>query len=91
MERTEISRKVRAVFSEHIATMRVKENHRIDTDLGFDSLDMVEILMKLENSLKVDVNTEDEREFYALGTVGEVVDFMDTIINNKGGGHGIQD
>jgi len=48
------------------------------SDLGADSLDLVELIMTLEE--EYGVNATDE-SVYELKTVGEVVDYIESLVN----------
>jgi len=47
-------------------------------DLGADSLDLVELIMTLEEEYGVSATDE---SVYELKTVGEVVDYIETLVN----------
>lgn len=47
------------------------------SDLGADSLDMVELIMTLEEEYGVSATDE---SVYELKTVGEIVDYLDTLV-----------
>ena len=47
-------------------------------DLGADSLDMVEIIMKLEEQFNIEINDEDAEK---LTSIQEVVDYIHTLRN----------
>ena len=49
------------------------------TDLGADSLDLVELIMTLEEEYGVSVIDD---SIYEQKTVGEIADFIETLINN---------
>ena len=48
------------------------------SDLGADSLDLVELIMTLEE--EYGINATDE-SVYELKTVGEIVDFIETLVD----------
>ena len=47
-------------------------------DLGADSLDLVELIMTLEEEYGISATDE---SVYELKTVGEVVDYIETLVN----------
>ena len=49
-------------------------------DLGADSMDCLEILMKLENEFEIDI---DDDEFFNCNTVGAIVALVDFILKGK--------
>ena len=49
------------------------------SDLGADSLDLVELIMTLEEEYGVSVIDD---AIYEYKTVGEIADFIETLINN---------
>ena len=52
----------------------------IMNDLGADSLDLVELIMTLEEEYGVSVVDD---SVYEHKTVGEIADFIETLINNE--------
>lgn len=52
-----------------------------DGDLGFDSLDEIELVMCIEENFDIEV---DEQELVEVKTVGELADFINKIIGSKG-------
>ena len=50
-------------------------------DIGADSLDLVELIMTLEEEYGISVTDE---SIYERRTVGEIADFIETLISNRG-------
>ena len=75
MERQELEQKVRSVLAEKLVVDedRVTLDARLAEDLDADSLDLVEAIMALEESLGIDI-PEDEME--SIKTVREAVDLV---------------
>lgn len=48
-------------------------------DLGFDSLDRVEVVMAVEEEFDVEI---DDESIEALNTVGKLLDFLDVNVNS---------
>lgn len=55
-----------------IAPTEIKESSTLQ-DLGADSLDLVELVMKFEEVFSIEINDEEAEKFH---TVGEVVDYL---------------
>jgi len=51
-------------------------------ELGADSLDMVEIIMKLEEQFEIEINDEDAEK---LQSIQDVVDYIHSLRNNNNG------
>lgn len=51
-------------------------------ELGADSLDMVEIIMKLEEQFDIEINDEDAEK---LCSIQDVVDYIHSLRNNNNG------
>lgn len=60
-----------------ISSDLINENTDIIDDLGADSLDLVELLTSLEDEFGIVITDERANE---LRTVGQVVEFVDTLI-----------
>lgn len=81
MERECIIRKLMEVFQETEwidMELAEKEESRLDSDLGFDSLDRIEICMNVERKFGIEINDD---EVTGIGTVGDVINLLDSIIN----------
>lgn len=81
MERECIIRKLMEVFQETgwvDMELAEKEESRLDSDLGFDSLDRIEICMNVERKFGIEINDD---EVTGIGTVGDVINLLDSIIN----------
>ncbi len=57
---------------------QVTEKARFIEDLGADSIDTVELIMKLEESFEVDIPDEDAGN---LKTVGDAVEYLKSKLN----------
>ena len=57
----------------------IEDNDRLQDGLGLDSLDFVELTMKLERRLKISIPDEEMGE-YCNGTVSELVEYLQTKI-----------
>ncbi len=56
----------------------IKEESNIAEDLGADSLDFVELIMKLENIFDIKIEDEDVETIY---TVEDLINYIDSKIN----------
>lgn len=67
--------KVKEILAKHLGIDKLKINDKtnISTDLGADSLDLVEILMSLEDEFHVSIPDEAVAQ---IKTVGELVAFI---------------
>lgn len=73
-DRADTYQKVATVVADklNITPAEVKEQATLE-DLGADSLDLVEIIMKLEEVFGIEINDEDAEK---LSNVQEVVDYV---------------
>ena len=54
------------------------EESKLDDDLGFDSLDKIEVCMNIEKDFGIAIHDD---EMDRIKTVGDVVNLLDEIIN----------
>lgn len=52
----------------------IKEDSSLVDDLGVDSLDLVELLMKFEEEFKIEISEEESQKIL---TVKDIVDFIE--------------
>ncbi len=73
-DRAQIKTKVIAIIAEklNIDKDKVAENSTLQ-ELGADSLDIVEIIMKLEEVFGIEINDEDAENLHDVGQVIEYV------------------
>ncbi|GAY73207.1 acyl carrier protein [Lentilactobacillus kosonis] len=57
---------------------KVKETTNFKNDLDLDSLDIFEIVDKLEDTYEIEIETDD-----GMSTVGELVDYVTNQVNKK--------
>lgn len=83
MERREIKSQLMNVFEDTCwidMEKAVNEESRLNEDLGFDSLDKIEVCMKIEKSFRVEIQDE---ELDKVKTVGDVIDLLDKLTDEK--------
>ena len=75
MERTDIEQKVREALSEQLGLGldEVTATARFEEDLDADSLDLVEVVLRLEETFDVKIT---EGEMQEVQTVGQAVDLV---------------
>lgn len=64
----------------HISQKAITSNARIDKDLGADSLDAIELVLKFEEEFDIEI-PEDDIEH--LTTVGHIVTYLTRRINGE--------
>jgi len=82
MERKFIVKKLMKVFMETgwvNMELAEKEESRFDSDLGFDSLDRIEICMNIERKFNIEISDD---EVASINTVGDAINLLDKIIND---------
>ncbi len=75
MERDELLKKIKAIVSDKLSISedQVTEEASFIDDLGADSLDTVELVMALEDEIKMDIPDEEAEK---LTTVGKAMDYI---------------
>jgi acyl carrier protein len=76
MNRQEIFEKVKRILIEKLSVNEadIKEDSSLVDDLGVDSLDLVELLMKFEEEFKVEISEEESQKIL---TIKDIVDFIE--------------
>lgn len=80
MEKKEIKQRILEVFygSEWIDVDKARNDEaRLREDLGFDSLDQIEILMDVEKEFRIRIP---DAEVEKVRTVGDIIELVDGII-----------
>ena len=80
MKREEIVTKVKEALIDVLgldADAKINESDRIIEDLEADSLDYAELVIKLEKTYNVKISDE---QLAGKSTVGDIIDFIETII-----------
>ena len=80
MTNEEIFDKVKKIIVEQLGVSfeQVKSEASFNTDLGADSLDVVEFIMALEEAFDIEIPDEDAEKFK---NVGDVVDYLESQLN----------
>lgn len=58
----------------------LSEKTTLDEDLAMDSLDDIEVLMKLEDKYNIDVSDDDASKCV---TIGDMIDLIDRMVNGQ--------
>lgn len=76
MDRDQVFAGVKRVIEEYagVEPHKIVEDAKLEDDLGFDSLDKVEMVMACEDEFRCEL--EDDDKVKALGTVRETVDYV---------------
>ncbi len=79
MTRQDIEREVRDIF---LRAFEV-ENPEMDVNLreayGFDSIDAIELLGKIERFLGVSLSREEKEKAMEIRTINDILDYLETI------------
>ncbi len=75
MTREEVEEQVREIIVEkfQVPAEKVKTDAKLDTDLGADSLDLVDLMMILEDKFNLSIEEEDAEK---IKTVNDVISFI---------------
>lgn len=60
---------------------RIKPDSKLSTDLGADSLDVVELTMEIEQVFRIEIDDENEAEKLRDATIEEIAKFVDSKIS----------
>lgn len=79
MEREEILSLLKDIIAEtlDIDQNQIKEDTRLEEDLGCDSLDGVEIALALEDELDIDM---EDGNFNDFSTVSDIVEYLESVL-----------
>lgn len=69
-----IQEKLKEILSERIDVINLKEEDKLN-DLGLDSLDLVEVMLKIEEELNIEFTSD---EIGGLQTLKDVVNLIQT-------------
>lgn len=78
----DIKTKVKEIVAEHLTVdiSKVTDNDSFIEDLGADSLDTVELVMRLEEEYGIDIADEDAEKMI---TVKDAIDYIESISKEK--------
>jgi acyl carrier protein len=83
MTRKEIKVKVIEKIQESTITTDEKINEKqIIDDLGYDSLESLELVLRLESEFNIGIPDEDLKNFQEK-TIGELINYLDNVINHQ--------
>jgi len=74
--RTKVIDIVAEGFGREIEKDKITEETKLNEDLKFDELDMVEFVMSLEEMLGMEIPDEDYDKYFYGHTVGSVIDYI---------------
>jgi len=79
---SDIAEKIKSVIAKliKIEPEEITENAIFTTDLGIDSLDMVELVIELEEGWGIEISDEDAKK---LTTVNEAIKYIEEKIASK--------
>ncbi|WP_339040787.1 MULTISPECIES: acyl carrier protein [unclassified Candidatus Lariskella] len=80
-ESADVEKRVAGVIAKHVddAAKVIKPESGLGSDLGFDSLDSVELVMSLEEEFNVEIPDEDAAK---MKTVGDVMHYIKAALRN---------
>lgn len=73
MNREEISKTVREIVAKQAHYDEISESTNLRYDLAFDSLDIVDVELKIGATYNIDI---DEDKFAEFDTVGEIINYV---------------
>ena len=81
MTKPEILKDIQTIIEDRIGLSpeEVKMESNFTDDLGFDELDLIEVIIDIENKHKILIP---DSELAKVNTVSEIVDLVDLKINN---------
>jgi acyl carrier protein len=86
-----IKDEVRAIVAEKLGVEleQVIDSANFQSDLGADSLDIVELIMEFEQKFGIEISDEDAGN--NIITVGDAISFIEKTVKNQSEGHGRND
>ena len=84
MEKLDVEARIQQLLTMRvgIAPEEIKLHARLIDDLGFDSLDAVQLTIAVESEFNIEINDEQMRE---LLTVGDVVNLVKRLADDQAG------
>lgn len=67
------------LLKDDAVSMAIREETRLN-DLGFDSLDIVDVCLRLDEALSIDTDYD---KVLGMETVGEVIDYVEELVSVK--------
>ncbi len=82
MTREEVRKTLVAIISEKLGKDEkdITDNSTFTTDLGADSLDVVELIMEMEKAFNISIPDDDAEK---ISTVGDAINYIMSKIQNK--------
>jgi acyl carrier protein len=81
MKREDILKTLSDIIDDKIGLMdELEEHNHFRNDLGFDSLDDIEVIMSCETEFDITIN-ESHEEVQQIETVKQALDYLESIIN----------
>lgn len=80
MNRAEILRRVIQMIHIQTSLECIKEDENLSDDLGMDSLDLTEIVIRVEKEFSIHIPDEEVEE--KLKTVGDIVDMVEKLLKS---------
>jgi acyl carrier protein len=86
-----IKDEVRAIVAEKLGVEleQVIDSANFQSDLGADSLDIVELIMEFEQKFGIEISDEDAGN--NIITVGDAISFIEKTVKSQSEGHGRND
>lgn len=74
--------KIKQILKEElrIDEKKVTDDAKLSEDLGIDSIDAVELIMKIEETYEIEV---DENKLKEVKTFGQLVKYIESLVDNK--------
>lgn len=87
MNREEIEDKVRSIISSHLEVEKdlVRSDSALSTEMGMDSLDVLEVAFLLEKEFAIDIRYKSFGEVNL--TVAKIVEIVEKSLNEKNSSH----
>lgn len=79
---SEVANKVKEIIVDLLGVeeAKVTENASFTTDLGADSLETVDLIMKLEQEFDIEIP---EEQANSIATVGDAIKYVESAVANK--------
>ena len=82
MQKTKIAERIYAVIGEHLNVSKITPNMSLKSELALDSMDMLELSMKLEDEFCLPREIADEISWDSINTVHDLVNALITAMDS---------
>lgn len=83
MDRVALQKKILTILTEDFEFVQPGLNDNLRDDHGFDSIDAIELLGKIEILLGFTISREQKEQAMGIRTVNDILDFIETVKSSR--------